>query len=227
MPAKGNRPVHYRSGRIRQSSEAAIIRAAEVEFADHGFRGAAMGSIADRAKVPRSNVHYYFKNKRVLYRAVLLSIVRRWIHIFDQIKPEDDPTDSLRNYIHAKVMHAKTDPVSSRVFANEMLHGAPVLKDYLDGEHREWFEAKTAVIRNWVANGKMDPVEPTTLILMIWSSTQQYADCAVQVNSIYGHPPSDQEFEKIADALCDIILKGCGLTTRRKTRAGPGSRTGS
>lgn len=206
-----NRPAHYRSGKIRQNNEKAILKAAEEEFANHGFKGAAMGNIADRAGVPRPNVHYYFKNKKVLYRAVLLSIVRRWIEIFDQINPEDDPRQSLEAYIRAKVQHSKTHPVASRVFANEVLHGAPVLKDYLEGEHREWFEQKTQVIKAWIDEGKMDPIDPATLIFMIWSSTQHYADFSAQVTSVYGHPPSDSDFEKIADDLCTVILKGCGL----------------
>ena len=61
----------YKPGRIRAQSRDLILQAAEAEFACHGFRGATMQRIAESAKVPKANIHYYFSNKLGLYGAVL------------------------------------------------------------------------------------------------------------------------------------------------------------
>ena len=68
-----------------------------------------------------------------------------------------------------------------------------------------------AIVRRWIDPGKMALVDPATLIFMIWSSTQQYADYAVQTQSVYGPKPTDADFDEIANNLSAIILKGCGL----------------
>ncbi|MDM3872621.1 TetR/AcrR family transcriptional regulator [Porticoccus sp. W117] len=203
--------VKSKSGLIRKTNESAIVRAAEIEFADNGFKGASMGRIATKAGIPRPNVHYYFKNKDELYTHVLLSIVNRWILLFEDIRPEDDPASALRKYIHAKVMYSKDNPEASRVFANELLHGAPVLKPYLKGEHKKWFAQKEKVIQSWIDQGKMDPIDPKTLMFTIWASTQQYADYRIQIESIYGKVLSNSLCGDIADNLSEILLKGCGL----------------
>ena len=53
----------YKTGKIRERNSENILAAAEQEFVLHGFKGTSMQAIADRAGVPKANIHYYFKNK--------------------------------------------------------------------------------------------------------------------------------------------------------------------
>ena len=53
----------YKPGKIRDRNLTNIINAAEEEFVHNGFRGASIQNIADRAGIPKANVHYYFKSK--------------------------------------------------------------------------------------------------------------------------------------------------------------------
>ncbi|MFT7091696.1 MAG: TetR/AcrR family transcriptional regulator, partial [Candidatus Azotimanducaceae bacterium] len=88
---------------IRDRNFAIIIDAATLEFAGHGLKGARMQAIADRAGLPKGNVHYYFKTKESLYIAVLDNIVDRWNDQFDDIKEDDDPAVALDQFIRNKV----------------------------------------------------------------------------------------------------------------------------
>lgn len=205
----------YKAGKIRIDNEKAILVAAEQEFAARGFNGASMNRIAEGAGVPRTNVHYYFTSKSDLYGKVLTDIVNLWNDAFNQISPDDDPATAIGAYIRAKVMYSKTNPLASKVFASEILHGAPQLSLYLKKDYRIWLRQKAKVISTWIEQGKMDPVDPFYLIFLIWASTQHYADFSVQVTSVLAKKKlAANDFDTIANNLCHIILKGCGIKTK-------------
>ncbi|OZG73946.1 TetR family transcriptional regulator [Hahella sp. CCB-MM4] len=200
-------------GRVRQKNEPVIISAAEQEFLDFGFKGASMKRIAERAELPRANIHYYFKNKLDLYGAVLSDIVELWNNSFDLINEDDDPYTAMSAYIRAKVMFSKTNPTASRIFASEIIHGAPYLMEYLQTDFREWVKLKTQVIQSWIDKGKMAAIEPIHLLFLIWGATQHYADFGVQVRAAMDKEDlSDEDFEHIADSMTQIILRGCGIS---------------
>jgi len=200
-------------GRVRQKNEARILAAAENEFLKFGFEGASIKRIAETAGLPRANIHYYFGSKSELYASLLRDIVNHWDQSIDTINADDDPAETLRAYIHAKVMAAKNNPAASRIFASEMIHGAPHLSQYLKTDFRISIEAKTSAIQAWIDQGKMDPVDPYHLLFMIWGATQHYADFGVQVLAALNKPIlSDADFEDIANNITTIILKGCGIS---------------
>lgn len=200
------------AGRVRQKNEPVIIAAAEQEFLDYGFKGASMKRIAERANLPRPNIHYYFKNKLDLYGSVLKDIVELWNASFDLIKSEDDPYTALSAYIHAKVMFSKTNATASRIFASEIIHGAPYLSEYLNTDFRLWMKGKAEVIQSWIDQGKMTQVDPIHLLFLIWGATQHYADFGVQIRAAMGKETlSDEDFDNVADTMTKVILGGCGL----------------
>jgi TetR/AcrR family transcriptional regulator len=202
----------YKAGKIRTDNRAKIIAIAEMEFAEFGYKGASIMNIAKRANLPRANVHYYFNSKLELYKKVLFDILKLWNDAFNQITPEDDPAEAIGAYIRAKVMYSKTNPLASKIFANEIIHGAPRINQYLNSDFREWLKSKAAVIEHWINQGKMDPVDPLFLIMLIWSATQHYADFSTQVSAVMDKPQlSDKDFDHVADNLIHIILKGCGI----------------
>lgn len=200
------------AGRIRQKNEHLILQAAEIEFARHGYKGASVGKIAEQAGLPKANIHYYFKNKRSLYLAVLSDIIDLWDTTLSHISPDDDPAMVLGNYIDLKIRQAQQHPLASKIFATEVISGAPNLTQYFKDGYQNWFEQRAEVFRQWHQQGKMDDVSPAHLIFLIWSSTQHYADFSVQVSAALGKTELDNEdFDSAASTLKQIILKGCGI----------------
>ena len=199
-------------GNIRQKNKTLIFAAAKTEFVTYGFKGASIKRIAERAGLPRANIHYYFDNKTDLYQQLLNQILDVWNARFDTFDESDDAKTALSAYIRAKVMYSKTDPEGSRLFASEIIHGAPHLKPYLDDEFKQWVKRKTRVIEAWIMQGKIKPVNPLHLLFLIWSATQHYADFNVQVTSAMDKPQLDeQDYEEVVKSLTSIILGGCGI----------------
>lgn len=200
------------AGRIRQKNEQLILSAAEEEFARHGFKGATMNSIAQRAGLPKANVHYYFNNKLELYAAVLSGIIELWDGTLNELQPEDDPATVLPAYIAAKMRFSREYPLASRIFAIEIINGVPNLVGYFNDAYREWFRGRTEVFRAWAAQGKIASIAPEHLIFLLWSSTQHYADFAFQINASLGKESlSDQDYEAATQTLIQIVLRGIGV----------------
>ncbi len=110
--------------RIQTINEARILDAAKRVFAEHGFRGATVDEIAQRAEMSKPNLLYYFKNKKALYRAVLERTLDSWLEPLRALDAAGDPETELRRYIARKIEASRRDPEASRVFASEMLRGA-------------------------------------------------------------------------------------------------------
>jgi TetR/AcrR family transcriptional regulator len=199
-------------GQIRRANEQRILAAAERIFAGAGFSGATMAQIADASGLPKANLHYYFGNKDGLYRAVLARILDDWLAPTHGITPDADPAQALGNYIRSKMALSAARPHASKVWANEVLHGALVVKELLATELRATVQAKAAVIDQWIAEGKMAPVDSTHLFFTLWAATQTYADFDVQVSAVLGRAQLSRADHARATAhVVAFVLRGCGL----------------
>ena len=201
-----------RKEHIRHAAVADILAGAEREFAQAGFAGATMAGIAERAGLPKANLHYYFRTKAALYRAVLDHTLTLWLVETGGIHRDAHPATALGDYIRAKMRLAAAHPDASRVFANEMLHGAPQIGVYLRRELKALVDEKSQVIKHWADKGLMDRVDARHLFFTIWASTQTYADFQPQVCAVLGKPKlTKSELERASDQLVRLILKGCGV----------------
>ncbi|NBA98633.1 TetR/AcrR family transcriptional regulator [Pseudomonas sp. R5(2019)] len=197
---------------IRRRNVDKILLAAEKVFAEKGFGGTAMADIAAEVGLPRTNLHYYFTTKAELYEAVLLGLLDLWKQDALSFEMYDDPRVVLSSYIRAKMEHSRTRPHGSRVWATEIIHGAPNLGQALDESLYDWAKMKEAKIRGWVEEQRILPVEPSALLYMIWASTQHYADFNHQVTLLNEHRPlSELQFERAVQTVTSVILRGIGL----------------
>ncbi|KLN59245.1 TetR family transcriptional regulator [Kiloniella spongiae] len=196
---------------IRQEKEKIILKAAESVFAEYGFRGATTSMIAERAKIPKANLHYYFPTKQALYRQVVDNIFNIWLQAADSFDDCDDPVEALTRYIEKKMDISRENPMGSKVWANEIIRRAPVIQDYLETTLKDWTESRVSIIQRWIDQGRINPVDPHYLLYMIWSTTQHYADFNHQIETLNGGTPlSDKQYQTAKDNAIEIILKGIG-----------------
>ena len=195
--------------RIQLRNEGRILDAAQEVFATYGYHGATIDEVADRAGISKPNLHYYFKRKRDLYLAVLRRTLEIWLVPLRELDRTGDPAEEIGNYIAQKVQLSRRFPAASRVFANEIVQGAPFLKGYLQTNLREVVERKAAVIQHWIDEGKLAPIDPYHLIFLIWAATQHYADFIPQIKAVMNVSRLNQgHFRKVEQSLSRIILHG-------------------
>ncbi|MFZ5791178.1 MAG: TetR/AcrR family transcriptional regulator [Pseudomonadota bacterium] len=211
----GFAPVGTKRRLRREESEARILAAAQEVFAETGFSGATTAMIAERAGLPKANVHYYFGTKEGLYRTVLERILEAWLASGDEIRSDADPREAFTAYIAAKIEASRMQPFASKVFANEILHGAPQVADYLRRQVRSWVEAKARVLDQWAKRGLMRPVEAEHLFFVIWAATQTYADFEAQMRAVLKRDslrPSD--YRAGAEIITRMVLSALDIAGR-------------
>ena len=195
----------------RLESERMIMVAAEKVFAEAGFGGATMQLIADVAGLPKANLHYYFPTKEALYRSVVQDIFQVWLKAADIFDQASGPVEGIGAYIDAKMEISRRHPAGSKVWASEVMHGAPVIQDYLETTLEQWANGRITVIQSWIDRGLMAPIDPRHLLYMVWATTQHYADFGHQIETLNNTEPlTDAQWQAATDSVKTIILKGIG-----------------
>lgn len=201
-----------RRSRIRERNERQILEAAEKVFAERGFGAATTAEIAKASELPKANLHYYFPTKEDLYLKVLENILESWLTAAEDFDEFKDPADALRNYIHTKMELSRTRPSASKIFAKEIISGAPFLNTHLQENINPWINNKTAIIEKWAADKKIRRVNARHLFFQIWAMTQSYADFSTQMEIVLEKKKlTKSDFETGKNMITEMIFGLCGL----------------
>jgi len=202
-----------RRTRIQEEKEEVILEAALDVFSMHGFKGATIDQIAEVAGMSKPNLLYYFRTKEAMHRALIDRVLDTWLDPLREFDAEGNPEIEIKSYIRRKLEMARDFPRESRLFANEILRGAPSIMEELD-DLRKLVDEKAEVIRAWVKGGKISRCDPYHLIFSIWATTQHYADFDVQVRAVLGPTRSgDGRFEDAARFLEQLYMNGLQIRT--------------
>jgi TetR/AcrR family transcriptional regulator len=195
--------------RIQLANESKILDAGLEVFSTYGFRGATVDQIAFLAGMTKPNLLYYFRRKEDIYLAVLNRTLDRWLAPLEALDPDGDPATEITAYIDRKIEISRDNPKASRLFAMEIMQGAPILWDVLAGPLKRLVDEKAAVIDRWIADGRMAPLDPYHLIFMIWATTQHYADFETQIRALLGSKVDEMaHLQQARQTLERVFLKG-------------------
>jgi AcrR family transcriptional regulator len=205
--------------RIRARNKARILDAAVKIFAAKGFDGTSIAEIAGLSGLPKANVYYYFKTKKAIYATIIADLILKWDEALAHLEADREPAEALSDYIRAKLEFSRQYQLESKMFANEAVHGGR----FLSKEDRAHMQAitveKAKVFKAWAKAGKMDPVHPMHLFILLWATTQFYADSDIlAANALDTKRLGPAHFAEAAKTITDIVLKGCGVETRRGAR---------
>ena len=204
-------PLRRRKAHIRETNEAHLLACAEAVFAERGLEGASTAMIAERAGLPKANLHYYFPTKLALYRRVLEDLFEDWHRAADTFESSDDPVEAIGGYVRTKMELSQRRPLGSKVWASEIIHGAVHMQDILNERVKPWLETRVIVIDGWVARGLLAPVDAQTLMFMIWATTQHYADFDAQIRALRGKRALSQKaFDASTEEVVKLVIRACG-----------------
>jgi TetR/AcrR family transcriptional regulator len=192
--------------RIQLRNRSAIIEAALDVFSQHGYRGATLDQIATRAGMSKPNVLYYFSGKEEIHVTLLNGLMDTWLDPLREIDPEGDPLEELLRYVHRKLEMSREYPRESRLFANEILQGAPRMGTHLESGLKPLVDDVSNVIEAWAEDGKIAPVDPRHLIFSIWATTQHYADFEAQIDTLMGKASAHDGAAAYLDRLFRQVL---------------------
>lgn len=172
--------------RIQEKNRALVLGAALEVFSREGFRGATLDAIAVEAGLSKPNLLYYFASKEDIHVTLLEGLVDTWLAPLRTLDAGGDPLEELLAYVRRKLQMSRDYPRESRLFAQEIVQGAPRMRTGLSSDLKTLVDDKAQVIQAWMDAGKIAASDPHHLIFSIWSLTQHYADFDVQVRAVLG-----------------------------------------
>ena len=190
--------------RIQKRNQTAILSAGLDVFSQFGFRGTTLDQIADAAGLSKPNLLYYFPSKEAIHTALLERLLANWLDPLKALNSAGDPVQEIIAYAQRKLALSKGFPRESRLFANEILQGAPRIETILNHDLKQLVDEKARVIKGWADAGKIAPVDPYHLIFSIWAMTQHYADFDVQVQAVM---PGSDPYAGAATYLDHVISR--------------------
>ena len=197
--------------RIQKKNTHAILEAALDVFSQHGFRGSTVDQIADAAGLSKPNLLYYFASKEAIHQELLAGLMDSWLAPLRHLNTDGDPVDEIVGYVLRKLAMAQELPRESRLFANEIVQGAPRTIVQIEGDLRDLVDEKCKVIQGWIQQGKLADVDPYHLIFSIWATTQHYADFDAQVRGIL-HPKNNAHFADAAEFLENFYRRALAVS---------------
>ena len=209
MSADVQAPAPRRRTRIQREKRDLILEAALEVFSAHGFRGATIDQIAEAAGMSKPNLLYYFRRKEDIHETLMQRLLDTWLAPLRELDDVGDPLTELRSYIHRKLEMARDYPRESRLFANEILQGAPRILPMIECELKALVDEKAQIIKGWMRSGRIVRTDPYHLIFSIWATTQHYADFDVQVRAVLGaNRGGEGRFEDAARFLEQLFIEG-------------------
>ena len=143
-----------KSSRIQQRNRYRILDAALDVFSVYGYRGATRDQIAAAAGLSKPNILYYFAGKEEIHLTLLSQLMETWLDPLVDMDARGDPMTEILGYVQRKLDMARELPRESRLFANEILQGAPRMRPHLIADLKPLFDEKCAVIQGWSDAGK-------------------------------------------------------------------------
>ena len=199
-----DQPLSKKPSRIQQRNRKRILDAALEVFSQHGYRGTTLDQIAEQAGLSKPNILYYFSGKEEIHVTLLNRLMETWLDPLVELNADGDPLQELLAYVRRKLQMSREYPRESRLFANEILQGAPRMGPHLQSGLKPLFDEKCALIQSWVDAGRLAPVDPAHLIVSIWATTQHYADFDAQLGVLM--PPGAPGAEAFLDTLYTRLL---------------------
>ncbi|MCZ8079837.1 MAG: TetR family transcriptional regulator C-terminal domain-containing protein [Fuscovulum sp.] len=191
--------------RIQQKNSETILEAALDVFSTYGFRGATLDQIAEVAGLSKPNLLYYFPSKEAMHQALLTRLLDTWLDPLREMDEDGDPVAEILGYVRRKIELSRDFPRESRLFANEILQGAPRMQDAIEGDLKQLVDQKSIILTRWMDQGRIARLPPQHLLFSIWALTQHYADFDMQVRAVLG--PGHDPFAEAGDYLETLFRK--------------------
>ena len=130
MNLKGPKPLT----RIQKQNIAAIMDAALEIFSANGFGGATLDQIAEAAGISKPNLLHYFDGKEAIHITLLSKLLNVWVAPLKEMDQQGDAQAEIMDYVRRKLELSKNFPRESRLFANEIVQGAPRIRTFLQND---------------------------------------------------------------------------------------------
>lgn len=189
-----------------------ILTLAEQEFADKGYAGTRIGSIAKKGNLNTAIIHYYFESKERLYEAVLSVLFQKWENNIRHLTWEGlDPEQIITQYVHMHYKFQYQQPNLFKIAQWEYMEGNDVFAQEV-GIWMQDIQDKVRAIQAWKQRAEIRPdIHGKALLLFIWGMMNQfYFRPTKELSELLESPQQDSELlhSFVAEQITKVVLYG-------------------
>jgi len=200
-----------------------LIEAAELEFAQKGYDGASVLSIANRAGVKQPLLNYHFGSKEGLWRAVVESAYAETLKastLASQTLDDGDPLSRLQATLRAFAVSNIRHPAAHALVVMEVAQASPRLDWLVDNYMRPFHDKLDALIADCHAAGLLKPYPREHASIMMTGMLTAIQSATHLAKRVYGAGPmTAEQTEQHAEQAIDALLNG--MLVRRDNRRRP------
>jgi AcrR family transcriptional regulator len=196
------------------TTEEKIFNAARIVFQKKGFAGARMQEIADEAGINKAMLHYCFKNKELLFKAVFMTAFSQLAPQINEIfNSEDTVFDKIKKFTHSYISFVILNPYLPPFVIQEMNNNPEFVMSFLNNANRPNPTVLISQIEREIANGIIKPVNPKQLLLDIFSMTvfpfaaQMMVKGMIQISDAEFNQMMEERKTSIAEQIINSIKK--------------------
>ena len=196
------------------TTEEKIFNAARIIFQKKGFSGARMQEIADEAGINKAMLHYCFKNKELLFKAVFMNA-------FGQLAPQINEIfiseysvfDKIKKFTHSYISFVIHNPYLPQFVIQEMNNNPAFVMSFLNTENRPNPSLMIAQIEKEIADGIIKPINPKQLLMDVFSMTvfpfaaQMMMKGMIQISDTEFNQMMEERKTSIAEQIINSIKR--------------------
>jgi len=209
-----------------EESRAAILKAAEKEFAEQGVAGARTDAIARAAKVNKALIYYYFQDKDSLYAAVLdTAFAGLKAQVFTALDSDLSPRDKLIAYVSVYFDFLAAHPLYPRLMQREMMRArdgeSSIIDKIVKDSLRPIFGKVAGVLQAGMARGEFRKVDPVHFVPSMVAMIVFYFSSAPVIQRIVRFDPlAPERVSERKAAVLDFITTALFAPGAAGARAG-------
>ncbi len=180
------------------TTEGKIFNAARTVFQKKGFSGARMQEIADEAGINKAMLHYCFKSKELLFKAIFMNAFGQLAPQINEIfNSQDTVFNKITKFTHSYISFVILNPYLPQFVIQEMNNNPDFVMTFLNHGNRPNPAILIAQIEKEIADGIIKPINPKQLLLDIFSMTVFPFAAKMMVKGII--QISDSEFNQMME----------------------------
>lgn len=203
------------------SRQRIVVAATEV-FAQKGKHGATMEEIAAKAEVNKAMVYYYYSTKDSLFRAILVTILRRvYDHVFDILGSEEtsdaNPAEKVARLVNAHFIAFSEDVRFAKILLNALANESGdlkaalrVIRDQDETSKTRLPEALLAAVKEGISKKEFRELDAgQVLISIIGMSLIYFIDRPIAETLLNQKVEGDETFlRERGKGIADLVLHG-------------------
>ena len=153
-----------------ENTETEILIAAKEIFQQKGMAGARMQEIADKAKINKALLHYYYRSKQLLFEAVFKSAFSLLAPQLNKVLNDDtDLFEKIRKFTESYISFVIKNPYLPNFVIQELNKNPEFVLKLQSEKHFPSIEKFRLQVSDAIKQGIIRPIEPEQLFINIIS----------------------------------------------------------